>query len=388
MLCLLETHRHLYNSALRERKEIYEAEGRTVKYVEQSANLKGARKENPYLAVANFSSCQRTLKRLERAFQGFFRRLKAGDKPGYPRFKGYGRFDSVEFTVGDGAKLTSDRKVRFQHVEDVKIKLHRPIEGEIKTISFRKQADGWFVIFFCKLADTEIPNSENPSVGIDLGLKSFFVTSDGEEIKPPKLYQKAQNKLRRLQRSVARKKKGGMNRRKAVKTLAKFHQHVSDQRKDFHHKTALDLVNRFGKIAYEDLNVKGMIRSLNLAKSTHDAGWSQFLQILQHKAECAGVEVAGVNPRHTTQTCSNCGMVRGVPMPGYLPKEKLTLRERVYNCLHCGFSKDRDWNAAINIKNRAFPETNMARMEPLEANQEGCLMDFPRSPTGESSLLP
>ncbi len=369
MLDLLELHRNLYNSALEERKRAYEEEGKSLTYVQQAKQLTKARKIKDLFSEANCSSCQRTLKRLDRAFQAFFRRLKNAEKPGYPRFRGVGRFNSVEFTIGDGAKFTSDGKARFQGVGDVKLKLHREIQGTIKTISFRKQADGWFVIFSCDLPDVEIPSSENPEIGIDLGLKSFFVTSEGEEIKPPKHYRKAQKKLRRLQRSVARKKKGSSNRRKAVKALAKFHQHVSDQRKDFHHKTALDLVNRYGKIAHEDLNVKGMIGALNLAKSTHDAGWSGFLQILRHKAECAGVEVAGVAPRHTTQTCSNCGC---------LPEEKLTLRERVYNCLHCGFSMDRDWNAAINIKNRAFPL--MARTEPLGVNQEGCLMDFPRSP--------
>ena len=380
MLSLLGTHRHLYNDALSQRKHFYETEKRTITYKEQSAQLTQDRKTNPYLAGANFSSCQRTLKRLDRAMQAFFRRIKAGEKPGYPRFRGYGRFDSVEFTIGDGAKLTKDGKARFMGVGDVKIKMHRPLTGEVKTARFKKEADGWYVVFSCVLPDFDGKPSTNPTVGIDLGLKSFLVDSNGQEVKPPNLYRKAQKKLKRLQRAVARKKRGSSNRRKAVKHLAKFSQHVSNQRRDFHHKTALDLVNKYGKIAHEDLNVKGMIRSLNLAKSTHDAGWSGFIAILSHKAESAGVEVVAVNPRHTTQTCSNCGC---------LPEEKLTLRDRLYNCLHCGFSLDRDFNAAINIKHRAFPcEQNTrslvasptARTEPLGVNQEDCLMDFPRSP--------
>lgn len=371
MLQLLETHRHLYNNALAQRKQTYESEGKSLTYAEQSAGLKESRKTNPFLAVANFSSCQRTLKRLDRAMQAFFRRIKAGEKPGYPRFKGYGRFDSVEFTIGDGAKLTSDGKARFQNVGDVKLKMHRPLLGEVKTVRFKKEADGWYVVFSCALPDFDGEASTNPNVGIDLGLKSFFVDSNGQEVKPPKLYRKAQKKLKRLQRAAARKKRGGSNRKKAVTGLARFSQHVANQRKDFHHKTALDLVKKYGKIAHEDLNVRGMIRSLSLAKSTHDAGWSGFIAILSHKAESAGVEVVAVNPRHTTQTCSNCGC---------LPAVSLTLKDRLYNCLHCGFSLDRDFNAAINIKNRAFPcQANMARTEPLGANQEGCLMDFPRS---------
>jgi len=339
MASLLNTHRHLYNSALAERKSSYETQKRTVGYQEQSAHLKTSRKENPDLAVANFSSCQRTLKRLDRAFQAFFRRIKSGETPGYPRFRGYGRFDSVEFTHDDGAKLTTDGRAYFQNVGEVKVKMHRPVEGKLKTVTFCHQAGRWYVVFVCDVPDVEMEPSEKPAVGIDLGLKSFFVTSDGEEVKPPKFYRKAQKKLRRVQRAVSRKRKGGRNRRKAVQHLARVHQHVGNQRKDWHHKTALSLVCRYGLIAHEDLNVKGIART-RLAKSTHDAGWSQFLGILSRKAESAGVRTVGVNPRNTTQTCSNCGR---------LPAVSLQLSERMYHCAFCGFQADRDFNAARNI---------------------------------------
>lgn len=343
MTALLNTHRHLYNSALAERKSAYEVEKRTVGYQEQSAHLKTTRKENPYLALANFSSCQRTLKRLDRAFQAFFRRIKSGETPGYPRFRGYGRFDSVEFTHGDGAKLTADGRAYFQSVGNVKVKTHRPVEGKIKTVTFCRQAGRWYVVFVCDVAETEAEQSDKPAVGVDLGLKSFFVTSDGEEVKPPKFYRKAQKKLRRVQRAVSRKRKGGANRRKAVQHLARVHQHVANQRKDWHHKTALSLVRRYGLIAHEDLNVKGIART-RLAKSTHDAGWSQFLSVLRQKAECAAVLVVGVNPRNTTQMCSNCGCLPAVP---------LKLSDRVYHCAFCDFQADRDFNAAKNILCRA-----------------------------------
>lgn len=346
MLSLLDTHRHLYNDALAERKNIYETDNRTVTFAEQCKSLTQNRKTNPNLAKANANSCQKTLKRLDRSMKSFFRRVKQAETPGYPRFRGYGRFDSVEFTYGDGAKLTKD-KAYFMGVGDVKLKMHRPIEGEVKTARFKKEADGWYVVFSCVLPDYDGLPSNNPAIGIDLGLKSFYVDSNGEEVKPPKLYRKAQKKLKRLQRSVARKKKGGSNRRKVVTRLAKFSQHVANQRHDFHHKTARELVNKFGKIAHESLNIKGIVRGLHLAKSTHDVRWGQFLDILKHKAESAGVEVVAVDPRNTTQTCSNCGC---------LPDAKVTLKERVYHCLHCGFILDRDHNAAINIKRRAFSE--------------------------------
>ena len=364
MTNLLETHRQLYNSALAQRKQVYESEQRAVNYQEQSARLKIARKADDAFALCNFSSCQRTLKRLDRAFAAFFRRLKAKEKAGYPRFRGHGRFDSVDFTIGDGAKLTKEGKARFQNVGDVKLKLHRPVEGEIKTATFRRCADGWYVIFVCDIGETVLKPSVNPAIGIDLGLKSFLVTSDGEAVETPKLYRKAQARLRRCQRAVARKKRGGKNRLRAVKSLARVHQHVANQRKDFHHKTAKSLVDRYGVIAHEDLNVKGMVRSLHLAKSMHDAGWSQFLLILKQKAESAAVLTIGVNPRHTTQTCSCCGG---------LPPVSIGLSVRLYVCEHCGFSLDRDWNAAINILNRAGTL-------PLEVNVVGCDKRSPRSP--------
>jgi len=359
---LLETHRRLYNTALAERKGVYEAEQRTVTYGQQSAKLKTERRNNPQLALCNFSSCQRTLKRLERAFQAFFRRAKSGEKSGekagqtrervgYPRFRGYGRFDSVEFTIGDGAKLTKEGKAYFQNVGEVKLKLHRPVEGEIKTATFRRCADGWYVVFVCDMGEASkvevvvetSPPPAKPAVGIDLGLKSFLVTSDGESVEALKLYRKAQKRLRRLQRSVSRKKRGGSNRRKAVQRLARLHVHVANQRRDFHHKVARSLVDRYGLIAHEDLNVTGMVRSLRLAKSMQDAGWSGFLAIVSQKAACAVVQMVAVSPCQTTQTCSRCGC---------LPTVSIDLSVRTYTCEHCGYSLDRDLNAAINIRNR------------------------------------
>lgn len=357
MISLLETHRCLYNSALAQRKNCHEAEQKTVTYGEQSARLKVARKADEALALANFSSCQRTLKRLDRAFQAFFRRVKSGDKPGFPRFRGYGRFHSVDFTIGDGAKLTKEGKAYFQNVGDVKLKLHRAVEGTIKTATFQRYAGNWHVVFVCDTGDVTTEPSTNPAIGIDLGLKSFLVTSEGEAVDAPKLYRKAQAKLRRSQRAVARKKRGGANRRKAIQNLAKIHAHVANQRKDFHHKTAKSLVDRYGVIVHEDLNIKGIVRSLRLAKSTHDAGWAGFLNILRQKAECAGVAVVSVNPAHTTQTCSCCGC---------LPAVSIGLSVRTYSCAHCGFTLDRDFNAAINIRNRCTAGTL-----PLQANVVG-----------------
>lgn len=336
----LETHRALYNRALAERKAAYEGQKRTVRYGEQSAHLKEDRPANDALARTNFSSCQATLRRLDRAFQAFFRRVKSGEKAGYPRFRGCGRYNTVVFpSYGDGCKLKEGR-IAFQHIGAVKIKMHRPIEGTIKTVSFTESAGHWYVVFSCELPDSMLPPSTNPAIGIDLGLKSFLTTSDGEQVAPPQFYRKAQAKLRRVQRHLSRCQKGSNRRRKARMRVARLHQHVGNQRRDWHHKTALTLVNRYGVIAHESLNVKGIART-RLAKSTHDAGWTQFVGILSQKAECAAVTMIAVNPRNTTQACSSCGCLPAVP---------LTLKDRVYHCASCGHVADRDVNAATNIK--------------------------------------
>jgi putative transposase len=339
---MLNTHRHLYNRALAERKTAWDERQESVSYGQQSACLKDERTTNPYLARTNFSSCQATLRRLERSFQAFLRRMKTGEKPGYPRFKGQNRFDTVEFpSYGDGCKLDG-ALVYFQHIGHVKIKLHRPVEGTIKTGSLKHEADGWHVAFSCELPDAEVAPSPLPATGIDLGLKAFLVTADGQQIAPPRYYRKAQAALRRSQRAVARKQKGSHRRKKAVQRLAKQSLHVANQRRNFHHQVAHQLVNNYGMIAYEALNIQGVARS-RLAKSTHDVGWGQFLSILHSKAEGAGVQVTAVPPKNTTQRCSACGA-----MPE-TPEQYKTLSDRVHQCPSCGYTADRDLNAAQNI---------------------------------------
>ncbi len=337
---MLETHRHLYNRALAERKDAWEAEKRSVSYQEQSAHLKTDRTTNPYLQTTNFSSCQATLRRLQRAFENFFRRLKEGEKdPGYPRFKGRNRFDTVEFpSYGDGCKL-KDGRLYIQHIGLLKVKWHRELLGKIKTISLKREADGYYAVFSCELPDTEVPASTLPAIGIDLGLSSFLMTSEGEAIKPPRFYRKAQKALRRAQRKVARRKKGSNRRHKAVQSLRKQHQHIANKRRNFHHQTVHSLVSRYGLIAHEDLNVAGIAKT-RLAKSTYDVGWSGFLSILQSKAAEAGVQVIAVPPHNTTQMCSACR---------YIPEIKKTLADRLHSCPSCGYTADRDVNAAQNI---------------------------------------
>jgi putative transposase len=297
------------------------------------------RKTSPFLAATNFSSCQATLRRLDKAFQAFFRRVKAARTAGYPRFKGRNRFDTVEFpSYGDGCRFDG-RCVYFQHVGRIKVKLHRPIEGRIKAMPFKRQADGWYVVFSCDLGDVVVPPSAGPAIGIDLGLKAFLVTSEGESVAPPQHYRHAQAALRRAQRKVARRQKGSKRRAKAVNLLQKEHQRIGNLRRDFHHKTARAQVTRYGTIVHEDLNTRSIARS-RLAKSTLDVVWGSFLQILSYKAKEAGATVIAVPPHNTTQACSRCGALPDVPK---------TLADRVHSCPYCGYVADRDLNAAQNI---------------------------------------
>jgi putative transposase len=341
MAAMLEAHRTLYNAALEHRRLAWQR-GVAISYHDQSAELKDIRREDDALAACNFSSCQATLRRLDRAFKAFFRRVKAGEKPGYPRFKGPGRFDTVEFpSHGDGCRFHGKR-VYFQGVGTVKVKYHRPVQGTIKTVSFKREAGRWFVVASCDVGDAPPLATDRPEVGIDLGLTSFLVTSDGERVETPHFARRAQAKLRRAQRALSRCQRGSNRRRKVRERLARCHVKVVNQRRDFHHKVAKRLVDRYGTIYVEALNVAGLGRT-RLARSVHDAGWAQFLAILAAKAEGAGVQVVAVDPHNTTQACSCCGC---------LPDVRLTLSDRVYRCASCGHVEDRDLNAAKNILRR------------------------------------
>jgi putative transposase len=341
---MLETHRRLYNACLAQRKTEYEAEKRTIKYKEQSSWYKSQRRANSYFARLNFSSAQATMRRLDKAFTAFFRRIKAGEKPGYPRFKPVDRFMSIEFPAhGDGIRLAGNR-LRIQHVGLVKVCLHRPLPdgAEIKTLTVTRKADNWYLEVCFKVPEKELVQSTLPAVGLDIGIEHFLTTSDGEHLPNPVYLQCALPELRRSQRSLSRKKKGGENRAKAKVKVRKLHARVKNLRTDHRHKTSLDLIRRYGTIAVESLNEKGMLRNRRLSKAISDVAWSAFITTLTHKAESAGATVVQVAPRDTSQDCS-CGHT--------FPKK---LSERWHDCRHCGLSLHRNVNAARNILARAF----------------------------------
>ena len=361
----LETHRRLYNACLDQRKTAWETDKRSVKYTEQSAWFKGQRRANAFFARLNFSSAQATMRRLDKAFANFFRRVKEkAARPGYPRFKGRDRFDSIEYpSHGDGIRLTGNR-LRVQHVGTIRVKLHRPVEGVIKTLTLKREAGKWFVVASCDLGDLCVKPSALPPVGIDVGLESFLTTSEGKGEPNPRYLKTALPKLRVAGRAVARKKKGGMNCRKAVRRLQKVHARVKNLRREHRHAVACRLVLAFGLIAVEALNIKGMLANGRLSRAISDAGWAGFLDVLRCKAEKAGAQFVEVDPRGTSQQCSRCGR-----------EVCKDLSVRKHDCLGCGLVLHRDHNAALNILARARP----ARTEPAGVNVGQRVKRPPRS---------
>jgi putative transposase len=344
MLGTLWLLRELYNGALQHRSDVYRRTGETVSAYTQMRELAGVREVRPEYQAIHVHLLQDAITRLDRAFGAFFRRCKAGEKPGYPRFKARDRYRTFTFkdaVNNNGVRLAAGgKRVKLSGIGNVKLKMHRPVEGRIKQASVTLSGDGhWYVAFACDGVQPKPLPATGASIGVDVGIKTFAALSNGEMVPNPRPYEAAQYGLGKAQRVVSRRKRGSLRRRKAVRLLAKRHDKVGRVRLDFHHKTALDLVRRFDVIAVENLNVKGLAQ-MELAKQVHDAGWTQFTTILRAKAENAGREVVAVDPRGTSQECSGCGAV-----------VKKGLDERVHICV-CGLVLDRDTNAAINIKHR------------------------------------
>jgi putative transposase len=332
---VLETARRFYNDCLGERKAAYEIEGHTVSKTEQLRRVKVHKVNNPFAADVHSHVLQVVVADLDKAYKAFFRRCKSGETPGFPRFKGKNRFRSFGLKEESNGFKIDGRRLRLTGIGRVAVRWHRPLEGTIKTLRIVCKAGKWYASFCCEVEPALLPPCAT-EVGIDAGLSHLFVLSSGDKIDNPRWYRRSQAKLSVLQRSVARKKKGGKNRKKAGKRLAKHAEHVANQRKDYLGKLVCTLIGCFGFIAVEDLSIKRMVHG-NLAKSILDAGWGFFKQRLLAKAENAGRQVALIDPAYTTQDCCQCGHRR-----------KLSLAERWYLC-PCGNSRDRDENAAWNV---------------------------------------
>ena len=281
------------------------------------------------------------LQRLDKAFQAFFRRLKAGEKPGYPRFKPGTRYTSFCYKeFGNGATLDNGFLV-LSKIGRIALRWSRPIEGTPKTVTVSREADGYSVCFSCADVPVDPLPPTGQQTGIDVGLASFATLSNGEHICNPRWYRTAERRLKTAQRRVSRRKKGSHRRRKAVTLLAKARLEVQRQRQDFHHKEALKLLQQHDTIYLEDVQVANMVRNHRLAKSISDASWAQFHAILEAKAVYAGRRVVAVPPAYTSQDCSGCGE---------RVRKSLSVRTHICPNPECGLVLDRDENAAKNIE--------------------------------------
>ena len=346
--------RELYNAALQERRDAWVKQRISVTVFDQMKQLPAIRVARPEFGNTPIVIQRGTLRRLDKAFAGFFRRCKNGEAPGFPRFKSAMRWTSL--LVDDLGKrspvVAGGKRVAVPLLGKVRLRManDRPLRGTPKAVRLTFDLGKWYVTFAC----VDVPAKPLPkigaAVGVDLGLLHFAATSNGELIENPRPLAAARIAVERAQRIVSRRRRGSKRRRIASRTLARKHAHVAGIRRERHITLARSLVARYDTICVEDLNIKGLARSA-LAKSVHDAGWSGFLHWLDVKAEETTRRVVKVNPAGTSKTCSRCGCV----------KEALSLAERVFHCNDCGLTIDRDVNAAINIKGTGLSPQGAAR---------------------------
>jgi putative transposase len=348
-LCrILEACQGLYNMALAERKYAYKLERISVSRSELYELAKHYRKT--FLCGKRMFSqtAQSVIDQVDLAFQAFFRRVKAGEKPGFPRFKGHNKFNSFLFKqFGNGAKLDG-RRLKLYGIGRMRVRWHRPLEGTVKTVRILRKAGWWYACFACEVPEGKPLPPTGKIAGIDVGISALLTISDGAKIAHPAFYRAGQRELRRLQRKLARAHRGSNNRRRVLLAVQRHQSHVAAQRADFLHKLSTDLIRRYDRIALEDLHVRNMVCNHHLSKSILDSGWSAFRQYLTYKAESAGREVAYVDPAYTSKCCSKCGTA----FPNF------DLSTRWVTCA-CGLSLDRDHNAALNILRRAGWDTPM-----------------------------
>ena len=401
--------RDVYNSLVNERTFLWETEKQGIHQYEQEKHFKQWRAKFPEIQTVHSHLLQDVALRVHRAFTAFFRRVKAGDKktasggfsetPGYPRLKGYGTYDSFTFKeYGNGVKLDGET-LSLSKIGQVKCIVHRKIIGTVKTCTIRRLAGKWFACLSCEYDLTPLPASTQ-TIGIDVGLNQFAALataprvpcvraedgdtgknellrsrsrvtvvlpsslSDGTFVANPRFFRRDEKALTKAGRRQAKTKRGSILRRKANKVLSRIHERIRNRRHDFVHQTARRIVNKFGLIAVEDLNVKNLTKRAapkvdaagdylpngagaksGLNQSLQDAAWSLFRKVLSNKAENAGRFLVAVNPAYTSQDCSECG---------YRPDKKKTLKDRWHFCPKCGLSLDRDTNAAWNILNTAL----------------------------------
>lgn len=369
----LDLCRELYNAALDERRSAYRiwksvytgtqvlrfGEGQVVgienvvgegappqpylNYYSQADQLSEIKEARPEFREVHSQVLQNVLKRVDLTFAAFFRRVKAGQTPGYPRFKGRGRYNSITFPQGGWALKNS--KLTLSKIGTFRVKLHRSVIGKVKTVTIKREGlEKWFVVFSVETTALVPAHHEGPAVGIDLGLEHFANLSNGQQVDNPRFFRKAQKKLAKAQSKwdkVKHLRKGNPLRGKRGKMVSAAHWKIKNCRSDFQHKLSKTLVQTYSLIAVENLNVKGLASGM-LAKSVNDAGWGQFLHMLNYKAENAGSRVVEVDARYTSQICPKCDAVA---------KKELSVR---WHSCPCGCELHRDVAAALVILSRGL----------------------------------
>lgn len=327
--------REVYNSMVNWRKHDFEVSGKSPNYYEQKKALPIWKQTHPELRKIHSQTLQDVVKRVDLAFQAFFRRVKAGETAGYPRRKGIGQYDSFTFTQG-GYSVGTENLCLFK-IGAVKAVFHRPLRGGVKTLTIRKRSGKWFACFACEVAAESLPESDE-AIGVDVGLSHFATLSDGSTLENPRFFRKEERALAKAQRKLSKQKRGSWARRKAHKVVSRIHERIRNRRHNFVHQFARRLVNHYKIIAVENLNVQGMVKNHCLSKSIFDASWSLFRSVLTQKAESATRQLVSVEPAYTSQDCSTCGF-----------RVRKKLSERIHSCPNCGLVLDRDHNAALNI---------------------------------------
>lgn len=335
----LELCRWVYNETLATRKRTWQERQVSLGLYDTNSLLPQWKRERPDLKRVHSQVLQNVQVRVDLAFKAFFRRLQAGETPGYPRFKGKGRYDSITYPqYGNGVRVDGNT-LTLSKIGTVRFAYHRPIEGTIKTVTLRRTSTGkWFV---CFSVEQETPQSDtipDGMVGVDVGLTTFATLSTGESILNPRFFRRDEKDLVRAQRKLSKAEKGTPERAKRRKVVARIHERIAHRRKNFAHQVSRHLVNGFGIIVFEDLNITRMIKNHCLAKSIADAAWNQLATYTRSKAEEAGCTYIEIDPRGTSQRCSRCMTV-----------VKKDLSVRTHQCPVCGLEIDRDLNAAINI---------------------------------------
>ncbi len=367
----MELCRQLYNAMLQQRIYAYRS-GRRVNYNSQQDEIPEIKNAFPEYRSIHSQVLQDVARRLDKAFDSFFRRIKERNngkhiRAGFPRFKSRERYNSITYPQS-GFKIMDNGHVWLSKIGEVRMFMHRPVRGSISTLTIKRDSAGdWFITITSdqeagsepysqeekgrEKVNVNFPECTSP-IGIDLGLKALVTTSDGEQLESSKFLRKSERKLKRAQKRLSKKKKGSGKRKKAKKRVAKIHRKIERQRDDFSHKLSNSLIGDHDLIVFEDLNIEGMVKNHHLAKSIEDASWNQIIQYTTYKGESAGAVVVLVDPMNTSQKCSKCGNI----------KDDMKLSDRIYHCDVCGITMDSDLNAAINIRNMGL--TKIGRGTP------------------------